>query len=267
MRNRLAGETSPYLLQHRDNPVHWYPWCEEAFEEARRTNRPVLLSVGYSACHWCHVMAHESFEDDATAAVMNELFVNIKVDREERPDVDKIYQTAHQLLTQRGGGWPLNMFLTPDDHTPFFGGTYFPPVPRHNMPAFGEILQRVSDFYHEHPEDIQQQNASVQEYLQRAAEGAREDYELDAVVLDEARRQLENSYDTQYAGFGAAPSDLPRGKETDERRPRVRRALRSGRRGQTERRAAGGRLRGGVHDHGRRARHPHRPVFDDPSAD
>ena len=123
MANQLGDETSPYLLQHADNPVHWYPWGEAAFEAARRSNRPVLLSIGYSACHWCHVMAHESFEDAATAAVMNDLFVNVKVDREERPDIDKIYQTAHQLITQRAGGWPLTMFLDPDDQRPFFGGT------------------------------------------------------------------------------------------------------------------------------------------------
>ena len=130
-RNRLAAETSPYLLQHADNPVDWYPWGPEALERARAENRPILLSIGYSACHWCHVMAHESFEDEATAKVMNAHFVNVKVDREERPDLDKIYQVSHQFLARRPGGWPLTMFLTPDDLTPFFGGTYFPPSPRH----------------------------------------------------------------------------------------------------------------------------------------
>jgi uncharacterized protein YyaL (SSP411 family) len=125
-RNRLAGETSPYLLQHAANPVDWYPWGEEALELARREDKPILLSIGYSACHWCHVMAHESFEDPASAAVMNELFVNIEVDREERPDLDKIYQLAQQMLTQRSGGWPLTMFLTPGAQRPFFGGTFFP---------------------------------------------------------------------------------------------------------------------------------------------
>ena len=129
-RNRLAGETSPYLLQHASNPVDWHPWGEQAFAAARGADKPILLSIGYSACHWCHVMAHESFEDEATAAVMNRLFVNIKLDREERPDLDKVYQLAHQVLTQRGGGWPLTMFLAPDDLTPFFGGTYFPAAPR-----------------------------------------------------------------------------------------------------------------------------------------
>ena len=205
MANRLINQTSPYLQQHAHNPVDWYPWGEEALNRARTENKPILLSIGYSACHWCHVMEHESFENEDIASLMNERFVNIKVDREERPDLDKIYQFSYQLLNQRGGGWPLNMFLTPDDHTPFFGGTYFPPEPRHNMPAFSEILQRVSDFYAEHPQDVQKQNASVQEYLQRAALGAEEQHDIEAVVLDEARRQLEKSYDSQYAGFGAAP--------------------------------------------------------------
>src|SRR6201747_571628 len=125
MPNRLANESSPYLLQHATNPVDWHPWGEEAFERARTENKPILLSIGYSACHWCHVMEHESFEDETTAAVMNDLFICIKVDREERPDIDKIYQLAHQALTRRGGGWPLTVFLTPDDHVPFFAGTYF----------------------------------------------------------------------------------------------------------------------------------------------
>ena len=138
-RNRLADETSPYLAQHAANPVDWYPWGEAAIARARELDRPILLSIGYSACHWCHVMAHESFEDEATAAVMNRLFVNVKVDREERPDLDKVYQLAHQMLTQRGGGWPLTMFLAPDDLTPFFGGTYFPDTPRYGMPAFADL--------------------------------------------------------------------------------------------------------------------------------
>ena len=127
MPNRLAAETSPYLRQHADNPVDWWPWCDEALALARRGNTPILLSIGYSACHWCHVMAHESFEDEATAAAMNARFVNIKVDREERPDIDKVYQLAHQALSRRGGGWPLTVFLAPDDLVPFFAGTYFPP--------------------------------------------------------------------------------------------------------------------------------------------
>ncbi|MBL1275971.1 MAG: thioredoxin domain-containing protein [Ectothiorhodospiraceae bacterium] len=205
MSNRLVNQTSPYLLQHAHNPVDWFPWGEEAIAKARAENKPILLSIGYSACHWCHVMEHESFEDEATAELMNRLFVNIKVDREERPDLDKIYQFSYQLLNQRGGGWPLNMFLTPDDHTAFFGGTYFPPEARYNMPAFSEILQRVASFYAEHPEDIQKQNASVHEYLTRSEKGSSVDIEMDAMVIDEARRQLEKNYDTKFAGFGAAP--------------------------------------------------------------
>src|SRR5271169_416104 len=150
LRNRLAGETSPYLLQHADNPVDWYPWGEMALARAKREHKPILLSIGYSACHWCHVMAHESFEDDSTAALMNELFVNIKVDREERPDLDKIYQVAQQMITQGSGGWPLTMFLNPWDQQPFFGGTYFPKEPRFGLPAFSELLKRVAEYYRDH---------------------------------------------------------------------------------------------------------------------
>lgn len=146
-RNRLAEQTSPYLLQHADNPVDWYPWGPEALARARSENKPILLSIGYSACHWCHVMAHESFADPDTAELMNQLFVNIKVDREERPDLDRIYQTAHQLLTQSGGGWPLTVFLAPATQTPFFTGTYFPPQARHGMPPFRTVLRRVAEFY------------------------------------------------------------------------------------------------------------------------
>ena len=134
--NGLAGETSPYLLQHAHNPVDWHAWNDDALAQARTRNKPILLSIGYSACHWCHVMAHESFEDTDTAALMNRAFVNIKVDREERPDLDRVYQLAHQILTQRGGGWPLTVFLTPDDLTPFFAGTYFPLEARYGMPSF-----------------------------------------------------------------------------------------------------------------------------------
>jgi uncharacterized protein YyaL (SSP411 family) len=204
--NRLINETSPYLLQHAYNPVDWYPWCEEALQKAKQENKPILLSIGYSACHWCHVMEHESFEDEDTAALMNELFVSIKVDREERPDLDKIYQFAHQLLTQRSGGWPLNMFLTPDDQTPFFGGTYFPPTTRHGMPPFKEIMKKVVQFYREHPEDIGKQNDSVKEYMRRASEGrSPENNSLDAKPLVEARKQLEGNYDEHFGGFGGAP--------------------------------------------------------------
>ena len=157
--NRLAGSTSPYLLQHAHNPVDWWPWCPEALALARETDRPILLSIGYSACHWCHVMAHESFEDPATAAVMNRLFVNIKVDREERPDLDKVYQSAHQLLAQRAGGWPLTVFLMPGDLRPFFAGTYFPREPRHGLPAFTHLLEQVERAYREQRGAIEEQNA------------------------------------------------------------------------------------------------------------
>ena len=148
MPNRLAQETSPYLQQHADNPVDWYPWGAEALERAKREDKPILLSIGYSACHWCHVMAHESFEDPAVAAVMNRLFVNVKVDREERPDLDQIYQTAHQLLAQRTGGWPLTIFLTPEG-APFFGGTYFPKQARYGMPAFPDLCERIAGIWRE----------------------------------------------------------------------------------------------------------------------
>ena len=206
MSNRLAKETSPYLLQHADNPVGWYPWGPEAFELARKTSKPVLLSIGYSACHWCHVMAHESFEDDATAELMNRQFVNIKVDREERPDVDRIYQTAHQLLTQRGGGWPLTMFLHPDDQRPFFGGTYFPKERRYGMPAFGELLQSVASYYDEKQDEVREQSARLDDILRRlepapAAQGTG----LGAGPIQAVRTQLAESFDGDFGGFGGAP--------------------------------------------------------------
>ncbi len=206
MPNRLAKETSPYLLQHADNPVDWYPWGDEAFELARKTGKPVLLSVGYSACHWCHVMAHESFEDDATAELMNELFVNVKVDREERPDVDKIYQTAHQLITQRAGGWPLTMFLDGDDRRPFFGGTYFPKDARYGMPAFGELLKNVAAFYADKRDEIREQNdrlLNALDSLTPAAVGA--SHTLTAAPLAAAREHFEKNLDREFGGFGGAP--------------------------------------------------------------
>jgi uncharacterized protein YyaL (SSP411 family) len=206
MPNRLARETSPYLLQHADNPVDWYPWGEEAFELARQTGKPVLLSIGYSACHWCHVMAHESFEDDKTAELMNDLFVNIKVDREERPDVDKIYQTAHQLLTQRGGGWPLTMFLSPDDQRPFFGGTYFPNEARYGMPSFGELLQKVSDYYNEQGDAIRDQGERLNDVLDRLIpETAPDGLSLNDEPIGKLRKLLTDSFDYDYGGHGGAP--------------------------------------------------------------
>ncbi|MGQ0384831.1 MAG: thioredoxin domain-containing protein [Gammaproteobacteria bacterium] len=205
-KNRLAAETSPYLLQHADNPVQWFPWGDEAIARARAEDRPILLSIGYSACHWCHVMAHESFEDEATAAVMNRHFVNVKVDREERPDLDRVYQLAHQALAQRGGGWPLTMFLAPDDLTPFFGGTYFPREPRYGMPAFTDLLERVAAFYRDQRDDVKRQNEALRgvfaDLVPPAADAGRA---LSSLPLEAARRDLERGFDGEYGGFGAAP--------------------------------------------------------------
>jgi len=203
--NRLARETSPYLAQHAGNPVDWYPWGPEALERARRENRPILLSIGYSACHWCHVMAHESFEDPATAAVMNELFVNVKVDREERPDVDRIYQMAHQMLTRRGGGWPLTMFLTPDDQQPFFGGTYFPPEPKYGMPGFRDILKRVAEYFRTHPDDIAKQNAALTQALGDMLPTPVDPDRLQPGPLQLARTVMARDFDRDSGGFGGAP--------------------------------------------------------------
>jgi uncharacterized protein YyaL (SSP411 family) len=203
--NRLAAETSPYLLQHAGNPVDWFPWGPEALSLARDQDRPILLSIGYSACHWCHVMAHESFEDEDTAAVMNRLFVNVKLDREERPDLDKVYQIAHQVLTQRGGGWPLTVFLAPDDLTPFFAGTYFPKQPRHGMPAFVEVLERVATYYREHRDEIRRQNAALLEVFADLVPPAAGEEPLSAAPIEAARRQLEANFDDKFGGFGAAP--------------------------------------------------------------
>jgi uncharacterized protein YyaL (SSP411 family) len=204
-RNRLAAESSPYLQQHADNPVDWWPWGPAAFDAARRDDKPVLLSVGYSACHWCHVMAHESFEDPATAALMNTLFVNVKVDREERPDVDKIYQLAQALMTHQTGGWPLTMFLTPEQQ-PFFGGTYFPREARHGMPAFGELLQRVAEYYRTHREDIARQGPQLREaFLRLMPRGGSAGRLLDEGPLRAVRADLERSFDRDHGGFGRAP--------------------------------------------------------------
>ena len=204
MPNRLAEASSPYLRQHADNPVDWYPWDEEALCKARDSDRPILLSIGYAACHWCHVMAHESFENPATAALMNRLYVNIKVDREERPDLDKLYQTAQMLLTQRGGGWPLTLFLTPDKQVPFFGGTYFPPEPRHGLPAFSQILERVADWYREHAGELAQQNESVCTALRQiyqSPQAAPWPEGLETDIVDDMAR----SFDARDGGFGGAP--------------------------------------------------------------
>ena len=205
--NALTNETSPYLLQHAGNPVDWQPWGPEALDRALREDKPILLSIGYSACHWCHVMAHESFEDEETARLMNELYVNIKIDREERPDIDKIYQTAHQLLARRGGGWPLTVMLTPDDHAPFFAGTYFPDSPRHGMPSFRQVLTGVARLYRERRDDIRRQNASLIEALAGLdpGAGAEAGATLTAAAFDAARVALMQSHDPRHGGFGDAP--------------------------------------------------------------
>jgi uncharacterized protein YyaL (SSP411 family) len=204
--NRLAAETSPYLLQHADNPVDWYPWGDAALSAARSADKPILLSIGYSACHWCHVMAHESFEDVATATLMNQLFINIKVDREERPDLDKIYQLAQQLITQGSGGWPLTMFLTPEEQVPFFGGTYFPKEPRYGMPAFTDLLRRVSEYYHGHGAEIASQKQQLKlAFAGLVPEPAPGAVTLDRTPLHEARAALERSFDTRFGGFTQAP--------------------------------------------------------------
>lgn len=203
--NRLAQETSPYLQQHATNPVDWYPWGAEALHRARAERKPILLSIGYSACHWCHVMAHESFEDPEVAALMNRLYVNIKVDREERPDIDQIYQTAHQLFNQRPGGWPLTVFLTPEQ-MPFFAGTYFPKAARYGLPGFPQLLERVAAYYVEHSEEIQQRSGEVQAALARtlADEEAAAD-ELSELALDVALDMLKANFDAVNGGFGDAP--------------------------------------------------------------
>ncbi len=202
--NKLGGETSPYLLQHADNPVDWFPWGDEALAKARKENKPILLSIGYSACHWCHVMAHESFENPQIAEQMNRLFVNIKVDREERPDLDRVYQTAHQVLAQRAGGWPLTVFLDPKDQMPFFAGTYFPPTTRQGMPGFADVLMRIDEFYRKEHEGLREQAESLQEVLTRIEAPPGEDLPA-ATVFAQARQTLEQDFDRRYGGFGQAP--------------------------------------------------------------
>ena len=205
MSNRLAGETSPYLQQHKDNPVDWYPWGEEALARAKNEDRPVLLSIGYSACHWCHVMAHESFEDPDVAALMNRLFVNIKVDREERPDLDQIYQLAHQMLAQRPGGWPLTVFLTPDQ-LPFFAGTYFPKEPRYGMTSFPELLGNVVSIYRERQAEIGRQNEALLEAFARIEpKGGGQRAGFSAAPIEDALASSKSSFDPRYGGFGGAP--------------------------------------------------------------
>jgi uncharacterized protein YyaL (SSP411 family) len=203
MANRLADQTSPYLLQHKDNPVDWYPWGDEAFERARTEDKPILLSVGYAACHWCHVMEHESFEDEATARIMNEHFVCIKVDREERPDVDSIYMDAVQTMTGHGG-WPMTVFLTPEG-APFYGGTYFPPDDRHGMPSFSRLLQAVAETWRERRGEVEEQGKqltgrlAIESRLRPSAEPITDD------ILREAFANLRSHFDPEHGGFGGAP--------------------------------------------------------------
>jgi uncharacterized protein YyaL (SSP411 family) len=203
MPNALAHETSPYLLQHRDNPVDWLPWGDEALTRARELDRPLLVSIGYSSCHWCHVMERESFEDPETAAVMNARFVCVKVDREERPDVDAIYMDAVQAMTGHGG-WPLNVFLTPEQ-APFYGGTYFPPDPRHGMPSWRQILGAVADAWDTQREEIRAQGEQVAPRLSGGALLTASSQPLDGAALDEAVATLRRSYDSVHGGWGGAP--------------------------------------------------------------
>ena len=205
--NRLAQETSPYLLQHAGNPVDWLPWGDEAFARARAEDKPLLLSIGYSACHWCHVMERESFEDEATARLMNDLFVSVKVDREERPDVDAVYMDAVVALSGQGG-WPMTVFLTPDGE-PFFGGTYFPPEPRHGMPAFQQVLGAVAEAYRDRRDDVTQQAAVLVEALRQGAAREPSREPLAAELLDDAIATLGSQFDPQWGGFGHAPKFPP----------------------------------------------------------
>ncbi|PIQ38216.1 MAG: thioredoxin domain-containing protein [Lysobacterales bacterium CG17_big_fil_post_rev_8_21_14_2_50_64_11] len=205
MHNRLAQSSSPYLRQHADNPVHWQPWDAAALAQARARDLPILLSIGYSACHWCHVMAHESFADAQTAALMNSRFVNIKVDREERPDLDRIYQLAHQALTERSGGWPLTVFLSPHDLLPFFAGTYFPKSPRYGMPAFADLLQRVSAWFAGHREQAAAQSAQLQAFLQRQYALPQQQAMPPATRVADAEHALLQRFDPHWGGFGSAP--------------------------------------------------------------
>jgi uncharacterized protein len=201
--NHLIHETSPYLLQHAHNPVDWYPWGDEAFQKAKNENRPILLSIGYSACHWCHVMERESFEDERIAALMNDLFVNIKVDREERPDLDEIYMNAVQMLTGRGG-WPMTVFLTPEGK-PFYGGTYFPPEDRYGVPGFPKILQGVANAYREKPQDVERSVEQILAALQRMSLSTESQQPFSSDIIGQSAEQLAQAYDADHGGLGKAP--------------------------------------------------------------
>ncbi|MGZ4279269.1 MAG: thioredoxin domain-containing protein, partial [Solirubrobacteraceae bacterium] len=203
MPNALADETSPYLLQHRDNPVDWLPWGDEALRRARELDRPLIVSIGYSSCHWCHVMERESFEDPETAALMNERFVCVKVDREERPDVDALYMDAVQAMTGHGG-WPLNVFITPEQ-APFYGGTYFPPEARQGMPSWRQVLGAVADAWDTQREDIRAQGEKVAPRLAGGALLAPSERPLDRAAFDDAVATLRKSFDSVHGGWGGAP--------------------------------------------------------------
>ncbi|MFN2124916.1 MAG: thioredoxin domain-containing protein [Candidatus Promineifilaceae bacterium] len=207
MANKLAGETSPYLLQHAQNPVDWYPWGDEALARAQDEDKPILLSIGYAACHWCHVMAHESFEDPATAAIMNRFFVNIKVDREERPDIDSIYMSAIQALHGQGG-WPLTAFLTPEGR-PFYGGTYFPPTPRYGTPSFTQVLESVASAWITKRDEIEKSAEGIAEHLSQAAAAGQEAGSLNEALFDQALQGIMGQFDSQEGGFSSAPKFPP----------------------------------------------------------
>jgi len=207
MPNRLARETSPYLLQHAHNPVDWYPWSEEAFARAREEDKPVFLSIGYSACHWCHVMERESFENDNIAELLNRDFVSIKVDREERPDVDSIYMQAVQMMTGHGG-WPMSMFLTPDAK-PFYAGTYFPPDDRHGMPGFRRVLMHIVEAYRSRRKDVEKTSNEVQQAISQSMQLRAGAKAVDRVALDDAASGIAGAYDRVHGGFGAAPKFPP----------------------------------------------------------
>ena len=201
--NRLIHETSPYLLQHAHNPVDWYPWGEEALSRAKKENKPILLSIGYSSCHWCHVMEKESFENETIASLMNERFISIKVDREERPDLDELYMNAVQVMTG-SGGWPMTVFLTPD-LVPFHAGTYFPPEDRREIPGFPKILVVVSDYYRSHRDEVEKMEAQIRHALRQIVEIVPSREALSDKVLSKAFEILKNQFDPIYGGFGNAP--------------------------------------------------------------
>ena len=203
MTNRLAEETSPYLLQHKDNPVDWYPWGDEALQRAKDEDKPILLSIGYAACHWCHVMERESFEDHSTAEVMNEHFVSIKVDREERPDLDAVYMEAVQAMTGHGG-WPMTVFLTPAGE-PFYGGTYFPPDDRHGMPSFKRLMTAIVEAWRDKRSELEQQGRQLVQHISSSAAVAPDSGAITSEILETAFAGLEGSYDVHYGGFGGAP--------------------------------------------------------------